>query len=458
MFAWHLWPLTVNTVDEASLVFEDMQVSKQFAKLMVDRGEWKNPQAFESRSMSDTDSKRQEQLQTITGLSDTAIEGVHGELADWLEITEAYARIPVPRKYQLAGEEDLPVPCQIILCGDQPVCVRRNPFWFGGPPYALKTLNERAESLYGIGLGRQAYDLQGLVNDSFNLTNDNAIRSLLPIAKVNPNVVTKMGKLEPGAVWFMSDMKGLEFDRPPGEQVQYGHQQVNQQMSFMSDLLGTPPQMQGQGGGGSAKTATGAQILQQNTRTDIQDVVEEIEEEFLEPLMEKVFALGQQYEAQDKTVVVAGAPIKIPREVFAGGYSFRWLASSQTSNNVMRNQQLMQLHGALAQAVPLLMQEGKKYVSSKLFEKLYTDGLGFRDFSEIVIDDPMAALQAQMGAQDPAAANENVAAGEPQVGSAVDQASYGQGDMAPGEGEAFGEVRQGANDMAAMAGGNNGKF
>lgn len=465
MFAWHIWPLTINNIDEASLVFEDMQVSKQFADVMMDRGEWKNKEALAMRGLSDTDSKRAEQLQTITGLSDTAIEGMHGALSDWLEITEAYCRIPIPKKHRLQGEEDLPVPVQIIMCGDEPVCVRRNPFWFAAPPYALKTLNERAESLYGIGLGRQAYDLQGLVNDFINQTNDNGIYALNPIAKVNPNIVTKMGKIEPGSVWAMSDPKGLEFDRPPGEQIQYGHALTNQGLSLMTDLLGTPPQMQGQAGGGSAKTATGAQILQQNIRTDIQDVVEEIEEEFLEPLMEKVFALGQQYESADRRVVVAGAPINIPREVFAGGYAFKWMASSQTANNVMRNQQLLQLHQTMAATAQLLAMEGKKYVASELLRKLYQDGLGFRDFDRIVVNDPMAAMAAMgggPGAPAPGAPSPGGegAEGGPQVTSAVDQAQYGQApsEMTQGEGEAFGEVRAGANDVAALMGGSNGKF
>lgn len=457
MFSWHMWPLTVNTIEEAAIVFEDIQVSRQWAKAMFACGEWKNPEHFEAGTPSETDTLRQESLSIITSLSDTAISAIAGEVGEYREIVEAYVRMPVPNDRYLAGEAPgSDVPVQLILCNGKPLVARRNPFWFQRAPYIVKTLNERADSFYSIGMGRQALDLQALLNDFTNQTNDNGIFGLNPIAKVNPSTMVKPGKIGPGEVWYMTDLNGLAFDRPPVEQLQYGLSLSGQAFNWLNDLLGTPPVLQGTGSKGVAKTATGAQILQNNVKTDIQDVIESIEEECLEPLMDMAFALGQQYQPLEQTILQGGMPVKVTREMWAGDYGFTWNASTQNINSQARAGQAIQLYQMLASTLPVLQQAGLGFNPEPLLRKLVQDGMGFRGFDEMVFPAPQPMMPG-MGASPEAGGAPPGAAPYAQQQSAVGQANYGQEGMAPGEGEDISEVRDEADSMAAMMGGMNGQ-
>lgn len=454
MFTWHMWPPTVSSLAEATLVFEDIQMSKQYIEEVGKRQGWKNlDQAIWAPQPGNANADLQLQQDAIRNSPSTAADmASFGDKGHWAYLTEAYFTMPVPKKLYRSNEDPgSHVPVQVLLAGHVPVLIRRNPFWFQHAPYVFQKLNETPDSFYGTGMGRVGKSLQYLANDFMNQTNDNATYGLNPVTIINPNlVVGNLEPLEPGRMWHMTDPSGVRFDRPPIEQMQYGLQMTNQMQSWMNDLLGTPPIMQGSNAKGAARTATGAQILQTNVRSDLQDQVEDIELDVLLPLSEMVHKLGQQYQSQELQVATAGGTINVRPDDLVGEFGFSWLASTQAINQQQRTQQALQLLQIMQPLVPLLQAQGKQFDPLPLIRRVAKEGMGFRDFDACIVDAPAPGMPGMPGQPGPA---EGLV--DSNTRSAVDQANLGQGEMAPGEGGAFSEVRDNADELAAMMGGMN---
>ena len=461
VFSWYMWPSTVNSIDEASLVFEDIQVSKQYVDSMGKAGIWKNVDEINAASNADIQNPELAiGLAEVHGSGNTAVDIRQGDLATWTLLTECWLRMPVPRKLYMDNEvPGCPVPVKAVFSGGTLIEVRRNPFWHQKPPYVMQRMGEVTDMLYSTGLGRSAQSGQALINDFINQTNDNGIYGLNPIIKFNPNmVVGPLEPLAPGRMFPILDPQGMVFDRPPIEQMQYGLMITNQLISYVNDLSGVPSVLQGSGAKGGAKTATGSQILQSNVKGELQDLIEDIEQRVLMPVMEMIHSLGQQYESAKRWLAITGGEkVQFTRDMLEGEFSWKWVASSQAVNQQMRAQATMQFLQAAANpaVLQLLQLQGKVLNPDPALRKMWEDGLGLRNYDQVVTAAPMQppmggppgmggpqGMPPGMGPQDPR--------------SAVEQAPGGSEGMAPGEGEAFGEVREGADMMAAQAGASGG--
>lgn len=464
VFSWYIWPSTVNSIEEASIVFEDIQVSKQFVDMMGKKGIWKNVDEINQHVNAENQNVAVgEQLGEVTGSTQTAVDLRQGDLANWRIITECWLRMPVPANLYTSNEEiGCPVPVKAIFSGGQLIEARRNPFWHQKPPYVMQRLNEDSDSFYTVGMGRTMQGVQGLINDFINQTNDNGIYGLNPIVKVNPNlIVGPIEPLAPGRMMYLTDPKGMEFDRPPIEQMQYGIMITNQLITYANDMGGSPAVLQGSGAQGGAKTATGSQILQGNVKGELQDLIEDLEIRVLMPTMEMIHSLGQQYESAERWLAIAGGDkIQFTRDMLEGEFAWKWVASSQAVNQAQRAAQSIQFLTAATnpQVMTLLQLQGKIINPEPLLRRIYEDGLGQRNFDRVVTAMPM--MPGMPGA--PAGVPPGAAPpGQPPQGtaprSATEQAPGGGGEMVPGEGEAFGEVRQGADELAAQMGAQGGQ-
>ncbi len=474
-FAWYIWPVTVNSVGEASLVFEDIQVSKQFVQEMVRKGQWKEDPALWGQNVTpETNNQIQQGLVEAHSSTETAVDYKQGDLADWRYMTECWFRMPVPAKLALPDEQPgQSVPVKAVIVNGIVVELRRNPFWHQMPPYLMMRLNENQDSFFSIGMGRSAASLQYLINDFANQTNDNGIYALNPVVKANPNLlVGPLEPLKPGRVWNMTDTKdGVAFDRPPIEQTQYGMQMTSMLINYLNDMSGAPAVLQGSGDRGGAKTATGAQLLQSNVKGDLQDIVEEIELRVLMPLMIMAHSLGQQYERDERWFAISGQQkTQFKPGMLELDYMWRWVASSQTTNQQMRAQQM----GAFLQLAAnpgimgLLQMQGKLLDPVPVLRKFWEDGLGMRNFDRVIraltpqeqlmmlMQQQAAAAGGQEGGEKKAQEGAQPGQGEQNPRSTTEQAAGGGGPMVEGEGEAFGAVREEADAMAAMLGGMGG--
>lgn len=453
MFTWHMWPATANSIAEATLVFEDIQVSKQFIEESGKIQGWKNLEhAIWSPQPSNSNSDLQLQMDAIRNSPSTAVDFQRlGEKGHFSYITEAWFTMPVPKDLYRQGEDpSWHVPVRALFAGSIPVLLQRNPFWFQHAPYVVQRLNDTPDAFNGVGMGRYAMGLQHLINDFTNQTNDNATYALNPILLANPSLmVGPMDPLAPGRIYPTTDpANAIKFERPPVEQIQYSMQVVNWLMTQLNDLNGTPPILQGSSTKGAAKTATGAQLLQQNVRTDLQDDIEDIELEVMIPLMEMVHVLGQQYQDKALQVAISGGTINVRPGDLAGEFAYQWLASTQQANQQLRSQQAMQLLQMVPPLIPLLQQHGVNFNPMPLLRRIGKEGMGFRDFDscfeQMTAPVTPGAIPGQPGQSVPIDSN---------IRSAVEQAPGGGTDIQPGEGDAFASVRDNADELASMMGG-----
>ena len=457
-FSWYIWPVNVASIDEATLVFEDIEVSKQFVDQMSAAGIWKNKDMLEevlASSNSETlDPRIRTYLQDVRASSTAASDLRQGDLANFRVLSECWLRMPVPNALYLPNErQGEAVPVKVVLCNGVPIEIRRNPFWHQKPPYVMYRSNETVDSFYGVGMGRTMLSLQGLINDFINQTNDNGIYGLNPIIKYNPNtVVGPLEPLAPGRMIPLTDPAGMIFDRPPVEQLQYGLMLTNQLITYANDMSGVPAVLQGSGAKGGAKTATGSQILQGNVKGELQDIIEDIELMVMVQIMNMVHALGQQYESRERFIAISGQEkIQFARDQLLGQFAWKWVASSQAVNQQQRAQQTTAFLQVAANpgVLQLLMQQGKMLNPEPVLRMLWEGGLGLRNFDQIITPAPMmpGMPPGGGGGLPPGAAPSGQ---DPR--SAVEQAPGGSEGMVPGEGQAFMDVRAQADEMAAMMG------
>lgn len=452
-YNWYIYPTNIDCIDEAQAIFEDVKVSRAYIEGMGYAREWENTQeALANYRVPEHDANEQH----IADASGTATDGstsLQGNpLAERFTVTEVWCAMRLPPAAYLPGEDPrLPVPTRVVYAGTTPMVIMRNPLYSQRPPYEVSVQNAQPGHFYGFGSGRIIKNLQYLVNDWMNQTTDVGRYGLNPVVKANPGLLAAPLKpIKPGVVWYMTDPKGVEFDRPPIEQVQFGVQMLQMVTGMAMDFGGAPPILQGTSAGKGARTATGSQILQRNAMMPLQDVVEDVERDVMVGLMKAAFMYGMQHRTQQFQAMVAGRPMPIPPQAFLIDPAFRWNASNQAVNQQMRGEQAVAfLQAALNPAVLTLLQtQGKTINPIPVLKRSYSDGMGFPDFDQVVVDLPAMPMMPGMPPGAPGALAEQ--GGSPT--SALANQGEGEVEPAPGEGEDFGAVRAGADSMAAAFG------
>jgi hypothetical protein len=451
---WYIYPETAGSIEEAEMIFEDCDVPLSFVHRMRDTNRWVNTEQVEfGREIPEHERALQQLLSAKTRGMDTPGRNLRG-LGQRLTFTEIWSFMHLPRSAYMDYEDPrFPVPVQIHCVEDVVLMVRRNPFFHQRPPYVVARMDWEAGFFYGSASGRTIRPLQMLANDFMNQTNDNGIMAMNPITMINPSMmVGKPKPFSPGVPWYVLDVdKAVRFERPPMEQVPMGVQMSQLVIGLAQDSGGAPPDRGTMSKG--AKTATGMQILQKNALSPLQDVVEDMEMDALIPLLWGAFKNAIQYRNQSVMVLAAGKPVNVNPEQLAIDAAFRWLASSQSSNNQVRTQQAMALIQAVLPLVPILMQQGYIVDFSGLVKRVYSDGLGFRNVDDFI--KKAAAVPGAMPGQpiDPAMMPNVQAEQEDRYRSALEQVpGNGQVEAVPGEAEEFSNVRQEADDLAGILG------
>lgn len=450
---WYIYPATADSLEQAEMVFEDIDVPYSFVIKMKNSGRWENvDQVMQVWANSQHDRAMQMLLDTRSAGSSIPGRSL-GQYGQIFTFTEVWGFMELPGEAYLDHEtKGEPLPVRVCCVNDFPVEIRRNPFFHQRAPYTVSRIDWEPGYFYGNAQGRIIRPLQLLANDFMNQTNDNGIMAMNPVTLINPGMMLgKPRPFAPGVPWYVMDVdKAVKFDRPPMEQVPLGLQMSQLVIGLAQDSGGAPPDRGTMSKG--AKTATGMAILQKNALSPLQDVVEDIEVDTLVPLLKGGWKNAIQYRDQEVMAIVAGQPIKVTPEQLAIDAHFRWLASSQATNVQVRNQQAITLVQAVAPIVPLLNQQGYIVDFAMLIKRVF-DGMGFRGFQEfirkaeaapgampgmMVAPEQMGGVQAEQGDR---------------LRSALDQLGGGPTEAQPGEAEDFNEIRQQADAMAAAMGG-----
>ncbi len=450
---WYIYPNTAESLEDALMVFEDIDVSHAFMMDMKRKKRWENVDELLGHWLQDDHARALQELLNTRGLGMQIPGRDAGEAGQIYTITEVWTNMVLPRDAYLDWENpDEPIPVRIAMMQDRPLEVRRNPFFHQKPPYNVGRIDWEPGLFYGNAQGRIIRPLQLLANDFMNQTNDNGILALNPITLMNPNMMVGPPRpFSPGVPWYVQDVNlAVKFERPPMEQVNMGHAMSQLIIGMAQDSGGAPPDRSTTSKG--AKTATGMQILQKNALSPLQDVVEDIEVDMMVPLLSGAWRNAVQYRDEAVMTSVAGERIQIVPEMLAIEADFMWLASSQAQNAQVRNQQAMSLIQAVAPIVPLIVQQGYVVDFVSMIKKVF-GGMGFRGFNEFI-----RKAQAVPGAMPGQLAPAEQLGGaqmeqQDNLRSALDQLGGGQQEMQPGEGQEFSEVRDQADQIAGQMGG-----
>lgn len=462
IYDWYVYPMNINDLEEATLVFEDLLVSRAYVLERERTADWENVDLIISGAVEPTNqvTNRQELSRLQAKNIDSDGQLVGSGIGQQIAVQELWLNMLMPAEaYEDGQDPEVPIPVKLTVAGDVILECRLNPFWHQTHPYLVSRDDPEAGNFFPTGTGARARQIQVLLNDIVNQLNDNGSYAMNPVTKINPGMMAgPVPTMKPGAIFPVTDMNAVQFDRPPSEQLQYGQSMVSMYSSMLADYAGAPPALQGSAAGKSAKTATGMQILQKNANTPLKDIVEDIENDVLSPLMYRCVELGQQFREEKFIAEVAGKPFKMTRAQLAGNYILRWLASSQAANAQQRAQQATGLLQIIQPLVPLIQAGGYVVDVVPLVKRVYVDGCGFRGFDQFISKKTPEQIQqeqmmaAQQGGMPPGGGMPGMPqqqqlpfGGENTVRSAVEQSPVDDGsgsEMQEGEGDELTALRQ----------------
>ena len=192
-------------------------------------------------------------------------------------------------------------------------------------------------------------------------------------------------------------------------------------------------------------------MLQQNTKTDIQDFNEDMEQQVFTPLLEMAHSLGQQFETEEMFLAITGRQKqKFTPQMLVEDYSWMWVASSQAINQQIRGQQLGNFLQVILNptVLQMLMQKGLSINIENILRKMWEDGLGQRSFESLI--DSSQMMPGMPGQPQPMPGQPQLS--PEQISSVSQNPNGGPIDPTAGEGEQFRQVRSEAEDISGIMG------
>ncbi|KUY70818.1 hypothetical protein [Burkholderia sp. RF4-BP95] len=331
-----VYPPTCNDIEKATATAIRLRLTIDAVERFVDEGVFVGVEAKELiDNLAKPDGGREKYVPPKKRTGDAGIR---------TEGTFKYALI-----YEVHTNLDLgngKEPCFVYFAGQDVILgIIRNPFWSGKRPIISAPIERITGSFFGISKIEPVKFLQWNLNDYWNMGQDSAQYSLLPITMVdplsNPNYQSMVVGL--AAVW-LTDPSKTKFANFPAIYkdammlCQGIKQEINESMDVNDAMLGKMP-------AGRKNQAQMAAMAQQQ-ESNIIDNAKRYEEVILNPLVEWMFELDRQFRTEELTVEVLGelgarANLQvIPPQAFGERYFFRWCGTSY-QQNLQRMQQMI---------------------------------------------------------------------------------------------------------------------
>lgn len=331
-----IYPPTCNNIEKSTASAIRLRLDKDAVQRYIDEGVFVGVDASELvDNLAKPDGGREKYVPPKRRTGDAGIR---------TEGTFKYALI-----YEVHANLDLgdgKEPCFVYFAGQDVILgIIRNPFWCGKRPILSAPIERITGSFFGISKIEPVKFLQWNLNDFWNMGQDSAQYSLLPITLVdplsNPNYQSMVVGL--AAVW-LTDPNKTKFANFPAiykdaiPLCENLKGQINESMDVNDAMLGKAPQ----GRKNQAQMAAQAQAQESN----IIDNAKRYEEVMLNPLLEFMFELDRQFRTEELTVEVLGetgarANLQvIPVQAFGERFFFRWCGTSY-QQNMQRMQQMI---------------------------------------------------------------------------------------------------------------------
>lgn len=209
----------------------------------------------------------------------------------------------------------------------------RNPLWSGKRPVISAPIEKQTGSFFGISEVEPVKYMQWNLNDFFNMGQDSAQYGLLPVIMTDPLQNPNWAAMVMGlaAVWPVDPMKtkALEFPQLWKDSAQI----CAMLQGLIRESMGVNDAMMGRSPPGR-KNAQQIAAMMQEQASVISDHAERYEESILNPLIERIFELDQQFRTEELTVVNKGeagaraAMMAIEPQQFDERWYFWWSGTS----------------------------------------------------------------------------------------------------------------------------------
>jgi len=417
LFQFYVWPTTVADVDQASMRWEEMLLSRgEIERLMstpLDERNKKAGNVFEDRAGMRTLLDTLDDVSRGTGGGSESHDAVRRLLRDKgfthpLDQTVPAKNRPVDISQGMwrtdlgEGERDYLV---TVACDRVVTRVQENPFIHGGGMHLVGKFMEVQDEFYGVGLPQVFESIQHFMNSVADQAGDALLYALNPIAVVDLFGVQDAESIvaAPGAKWLAA-LNAVRFEQPPQQPAQTGFGALGQLLGLTNDVANvTPSAALGaapRGRSRSQQTAAGMQMALAEGAVDTREVVEGLEDSVYSQLLSRNCSMIQQFLDRKVLLKVAGrdAGATISQEIgaadIAGEFDFQWLGSLQTLNLQVRAQQMVNFLGMVSSVPPEIMQQqGVTLDFAYLLREIWGTGMGLRNPERIIRDiEPKTSL------------------------------------------------------------------
>jgi len=274
---------------------------------------------------------------------------------------------------------------------DEIVGIIRNPLWSGKVPIISEPVERVKGSFFGKSKIEPVKFLQWQLCDMWNMGQDSAMYSMLPIFAVDPLKTPQWATglvIGLGAIWPVApgDVKPLTFPQLWKDSMQNCDaikRQIWESMDVNEMMMGKTPagrknnQMMGQ--------------MQQEQATNIADHADRYEEVVLSPLAEMLFEFDQQFRTDEVTIESRGeigvkASVEsIPVQEWGEKIFFRWVGTAFERNMQRLQQQIAWMN--VMKGVPPQMLAGRKLDLTPILEAVTENIFGPEVAPRILIDE-----------------------------------------------------------------------
>lgn len=374
-------PPTCNSIEKAAIVCQKLRLSKHQIEKMIDDGVFILPDNMDVEDWMENKVKKDDKDPSKMRVGDAGIrtEGTN----KFALIFEATARIDFgDGKKRLA---------YIYFSGeDEIIGLIKAPQWGQKRPQISASVDRIGGSFYGQSPVEAVKWMQWSLNDTFNMGQDSAMYSNMPITMIDPEKNPNWQTLVIGlaSVWPVdpNTTKFAQFPPVWKEAVQNAQvleQRIQQAMDVNPMMMGQMP------AGRKNANAMGAQ--QQEQSVPILDHAERFEEEILNEIIERFFEYDCQFREEEITILTMGEigvraqMQKIPPNQWGNRYFFQWVGTEYVQNMQRMQQQIATMN--VLRGIPPQQLNGRKLDIAPILEILTDNVFGSELSGRILIDD-----------------------------------------------------------------------
>lgn len=375
-------PPTCNHIEDAEVTCVKLRMSKPQVQKMIDDGVFilGNEKTELSAWVSDRKgSERQVPAKKRTGDAGLRTEGT----LKYALIFEAHAMLEFEKDKKSLG--------YIYYAGEKEILgIIKAPQWGQKRPVLSAAVDRVGGSFNGISKIEAVKYMQWNLNDFWNMGQDSAMYSLLPVVMTDPEKNPNYAMMVYGlaAVWPV-DPNSTKFASFPAlwkdsvQMCQAIKAQINESLEVNDMMMGRQP------AGRKNNQMVGAQMQEQSV--SVISHAERFEEEILNPLMEIFFEYDAQFRDEEVSVVSIGevgvkaSMQKIPPQQWDDRYFFQWTGTTFVTGMQQMQQQIATMN--VLRGIPPQQLNGRKLDVTPILEMLVENVFGAELGRRVLIDE-----------------------------------------------------------------------